>query len=466
MSDEQFDKTLFNLSQKASVESVMPFNEAAWQNMEQLLDGEKDKKRRFFTWWWLMPLLLVGSGAVIYFGTKKSAVEITTIGQNNTNFETPQTQTEQDLPAKIANTEVLVGNDKLSSVALLENHAKKENILPQKAITNTVVAGKNEEFNSRKKTTIEKIKPAFIQQKNKQSIAYKKVNGGAENRHINKLDIAKQQQEQLSIPLKQIVNINNDLVDQNDKASAKIAKIKPNNVAVTQVDSVVKIDSVVAKSTVLAVDTTNKQAIVTVPKIKKSVLSKFELSALVAADFSTVRFKSIDKISSAFGVGLSYGISKKLSIATGFVISRKLYTADSTDYENAPAWGNPIYKLQNINANCLVYEVPLNIQYQFRQNKKNSWVAIGGLSTYFMKNEVYDYNFIWYAQTRKISYTIADKNNQLLSVLNLAIGYRRQFSNKLSYQLTPFLKIPLTGIGEGKVALYSAGLQLSINLHR
>jgi hypothetical protein len=81
-----------------------------------------------------------------------------------------------------------------------------------------------------------------------------------------------------------------------------------------------------------------------------------------------------------------------------------------------------------------------------------------------MKSEQYDYNYTWYNQPRKTTYTIENKNNHLLSILNVAIGYRRQLGKQLSYQFAPFLKIPLTGIGEGKVNLYSAGLQLSVNL--
>ena len=461
MNDEQFDKNIFNISQQATDDNAMPFNEAAWQKMEQLLDNEKEKKRRFIVWWML--LLLIPIGVAMYFSTKNSSVKFITISQKNATNDSYKTQAEQNLQEKDATAKLVIGNDKLSSVATLKNDPKKENIQRSKAILNIVTTGKNEELSGDKKVSISKMKPAFGQQKIKLSGANNRTNNSVLNKDIYMLHITKQQQLQGLISLKQLKNIDNNLVVVNDKLVVKNDKIEPAIIS-TQVDSVVKIDFLIAKNVV--VDTSNKQVVHALKKTKKSFFSKFEFNALVAADVSTVKFKSIDKISGSYGVGLSYAISKKLSIATGFVVSRKLYNADSADYKNAPVWGNPMYKLQNINANCLVYEVPLNIQYQFRQNKKNSWYAIGGLSTYFMKSEVYDYNFLWYTQTRKLSYTIDDKNNQLLSILNLAVGYRRQFSNNLSYQLTPFLKIPLTGIGEGKVALYSAGLQLSINLRR
>jgi hypothetical protein len=88
MNAEQFDNHLFNLSQQAADDSAVPFNEEAWQHMEQLLDGDK-KKRRFVFWWWLLPLLLVGSGTAVYIYDQKE--NATTITSNSLNAKTEET---------------------------------------------------------------------------------------------------------------------------------------------------------------------------------------------------------------------------------------------------------------------------------------------------------------------------------------------------------------------------------------
>jgi len=275
-------------------------------------------------------------------------------------------------------------------------------------------------------------------------------------------------------PLNNVVN--------NDSQLPSVQMNSGSNVQINDNKSSKNVDLAAAKaesksdeSVINAMDKTDAQKIVDsaaklvkevkkdVPSKKPSFFSKFEVSAFSAADISAIDLSLKEPKSITFGIGLSYQITKKLSIATGFGVSRKLYAADSADYKNQP-WVAASYKLKTVDANCLVYELPINLQYQFAQSKKASWLAVGGVSTYFMKSESYDYNYMYYNMPRKTNYTIEDKNNHLFSILNLAVGYRRQLSKQLSYQLTPFVKIPLTGIGEGQVKLYSAGLQLSLNL--
>ena len=463
MNTEKFDNELFNLSQKATNDSIVPFNEVAWQRMEQLLDADK-KKRRFIIWWWLAPMLLVVGGAAIYLITKKSTIEITKIIQKNTDLKAPQTQAEHRLQVSDSNAEVVVADDKFSAVATLENHAPKEKIVAKSAITNTGIVGNNKGFSSNKKATTNKIESALVEQKARLINTNTKANFGANNKDIYTPDITKEQLQQQSIKFNKLENIDKKVMIVNDNAITKVDKIESSIIALVQVDSVAKIDSSITKNIVEAKDSMLMGKLVSLIAPKKSLLSKFTFSAFVSSDLTTIKFKNIDKVSTSFGVGVTYALSKKLSVATSVAIGRKLYKADSVDYVSMPLWSNPTYKLNNITANCLVYEVPMNLQYQFKQSDKNSWLAVVGLSNYYMISESYDYNYGNYGQSLKTNYLVKNRNNHLLSILNLGVGYRRQFSNKLSYQLTPYLKIPLTGIGAGKVSLYSAGLQLAINL--
>ena len=49
-------------------------------------------------------------------------------------------------------------------------------------------------------------------------------------------------------------------------------------------------------------------------------------------------------------------------------------------------------------------------------------------------------------------------NRHYFSVLNLSAGYEHALSTRWSLQAEPYLKIPLTGIGTGKLRLISAGV--------
>ncbi len=456
MNDEQFDNKLFNLSQADAASSPMVFNEAAWKKMELLLDVEK-KKPRFIIWWWLLPLALLTGGIGVYFISSKIITNSDKISQINTNTNTTETATETQLKENNI-TGISKGNSSLSSVATLQNHFKKTtetNIESNDKTVSThsqIIVKKSIQTNPNIELVISEKIPS------KTKVAAEKI-GLDKNESISSSNQLKQLASTVELQLKPDSN-----AIQTDKQTALKNNAENLITLISQPKTTIaKADSIVFKKAVISTDSVAKKADVALPTTKQSFLSKFELSAFIAGDATTAKFKKVEKLSGTYGFGLNYAITKKLSIASGFAITRKLYVGDSIDYQKQ-ATLPATYKLQSVDANCLVYEVPLNIQYQFRQNKKNSWVAIGGVSAYFMKNESYDYNYLWNGQPRKSNWTIENKNNQLFSILNLAVGYRRQFSKQLSYQIAPFLKVPLTGIGEGKVKLYSAGLQLSINL--
>jgi hypothetical protein len=49
-----------------------------------------------------------------------------------------------------------------------------------------------------------------------------------------------------------------------------------------------------------------------------------------------------------------------------------------------------------------------------------------------------------------------------LSVVNLSVGYERNLGRRFSWQAEPFLKLPLGGVGFGKVRLGSGGVFVSL----
>ncbi len=501
MNEQRFDKKLQDLSQNAADHNPLPFKNEAWGKMALLLDAE-DKKRRFFAWWWLLPVLFIlAIGGYFFYNSgtdnkektltkstlnnissKENITVTSSSGNNKLNSITEISSTDKEPVNGDKSTPSLISESKVSTEKVPKKPVSKINISNDDSYSNntfTVIPNATTVVDAAKvsgKTSTQKAGT-------KNKIGGNEINGGksvfvaskpAKNNtetHLKNNTVDKNNSNL------QVSNsdINNSLGDKNvnainntdTSAQSEIKEMKVTDkgkeTAVVsrkenEPEQLKQPDSVKQNS---KADSSTK-AIAKEIKKKETFLSKFELSALVSGDISTVKFKNIDKISSAYGFGLSYAISKKLSISTGFAVSRKLYLADSTSYTYVSA--NPMWKLSTVNANCLVYEVPLNIQYQLKEKGKNSWYAVAGLSSYFMKNEAYNYNLRYYNQTKVYDSTIINQNNHLFGVLNLAVAYRRQFSKRWSYQLMPFVKVPLTGIGMGKVALYSVGLQLSVNL--
>ena len=82
-----------------------------------------------------------------------------------------------------------------------------------------------------------------------------------------------------------------------------------------------------------------------------------------------------------------------------------------------------------------------------------------------MKRETYDYQYKnLNGQVYTHRWTLRDENKHYFSVLTLSGGYQRKINNTFSFLAEPYVKIPMTGVGYGKVKLNSAGVLLSVDI--
>lgn len=186
---------------------------------------------------------------------------------------------------------------------------------------------------------------------------------------------------------------------------------------------------------------------------------KWEISFSTGPDLSLVGVDKTGKWKMQYGLGISYAINKRFRVRTGFMVSRKLYYADSSDYHPPKGFWDYYTNLRKIDANCLVYEIPLNVVYSFPSAKRHQWFVSGGLSSYLMKEETYDYYFkdaSGVDQYRERS--VHNQNHHFLSILQLSGGYQYTLSDKFSLMAEPYMKLPLGGVGFGKVKLNNAGV--------
>ncbi|HMC99532.1 MAG TPA: outer membrane beta-barrel protein, partial [Ferruginibacter sp.] len=192
-----------------------------------------------------------------------------------------------------------------------------------------------------------------------------------------------------------------------------------------------------------------------------SVLGNFGISFSAGPDLSFVELNKPGKITLSYGVGLSYTFLKKLTLQSGFYVSRKLYSSDSADYHPPASFWQYNYTVDNIDANCKVYEVPISLLYNFKAKGKHQLYAGAGISTLFMKTESYDYTYKYFGQPYSRNFAISNENQHNFSMLTLTGGYQYNVSNRISVSASPYVKLPLTGIGFGKVQLKSGGIMFN-----
>ncbi|MBX2931929.1 MAG: outer membrane beta-barrel protein [Chitinophagaceae bacterium] len=437
MSKEQFNEKFERLVRKAVEQASVPYSEEAWQNMEQLLN-KKNKRKKIIAWWWLFPLLLLIAVPSYWWYKNDNTKNYHTADNRNNNIPTEKNKQPNNIE-KANNKHPLQNNKeeekKETTVAETEINNKKNN-------TNAI----NE---NNKKTIITTAKTTTVTTHNKTKTVATK----------NKTETNQQTKKSISVQSKKTTQPSSSEKTEDDNVTYHQTKKRENIVYIHLATLKADEEKIMPTHTKNFVDTLSKTA---TAKKKKATLPKLEINILTAADVTTANLKNIDKISGAVGIGFSFYFSKKLSISTGFAVSRKLYVADSNTYKNAIVPNN-YYKITGIDANCLVFDIPLNIQYKLNKSNTKSWLAIAGFSTYIMNSEKYDYDYSYFSYPYKTSYSVSNKNSHLFSILNLSVAYRKNINKNFSWQLAPYAKIPLTGIGEGKVQLYSLGVALSVH---
>ena len=193
--------------------------------------------------------------------------------------------------------------------------------------------------------------------------------------------------------------------------------------------------------------------------------NNFAISISAGPDVSSVNNNKIGKLTLVYGGGIGYSMSRKFNIRAGFYFSKKIYSVGPHDYKvPAGSMGNYQY-LKNVNANCEVYEIPVKLNYNFAKTGVHNWFVSGGLSSYLMKKESYDYYFKTPAgRTYNKDWSISNKNNHYFSVVSVSGGYEYCLNKKFSAIAEPYVNVPLTGIGAGKVKLNSGGILFTIKV--
>lgn len=193
---------------------------------------------------------------------------------------------------------------------------------------------------------------------------------------------------------------------------------------------------------------------------------KWALSMAVAPDLNSVKGLANSNMGLGLGIGLSYKLSKSISASTGLFYAKKTYNSDKSSYKvKEKPFATWTSYSKRIEADCRVLDIPLNLNMVVKSGSQGKLLASAGLSSYIMLSE--KYNFIYNSTpaypAKSREYTITNKNQHILSVVNLAVGVEKPLTKQVSLVIQPYAKIPLTGIGQGQTNLKSFGVGFQLN---
>ncbi|MBE9466258.1 hypothetical protein ACFP1I_25185 [Dyadobacter subterraneus] len=195
---------------------------------------------------------------------------------------------------------------------------------------------------------------------------------------------------------------------------------------------------------------------------EKEPTPKFAVRFSYSPDISSVGLKNLTKPGTAVSLLVEYALWSKLYIQSGVARSSKVYKAEGGEYVWPSSWDDQTVRPYSTDATCKVIEIPLNLRYDITNGARSRWFVGAGVSSYYMQNEKYIYNYKPGATGVKWPDWDGSTGWYWLSHINASAGYEYRFSKKLSLLAEPYVRIPVKKVGFGKVDLFTTGVWFSI----
>jgi hypothetical protein len=210
-----------------------------------------------------------------------------------------------------------------------------------------------------------------------------------------------------------------------------------------------------------AVPEGEKQPVEPVAKPKPPA-GRLSAGVMVSPDLSSIGLSGRLTPGTNVGVQLEYRLTNRFRVGVGAIHSVKLYSAGVEDYKVPYGFWTYGVAPSGIDANCKVLDLPVHLRFDaVRRARYNAFVSTG-LSSYIMLSERYGYRYPTYNPYLRSEWRGKRTGEHYFSVVNLSVGYERNLGRRFSWQAEPFLKLPLGGVGFGKVRLATGGVFVSV----
>ncbi len=199
------------------------------------------------------------------------------------------------------------------------------------------------------------------------------------------------------------------------------------------------------------------------PIQKKAIRNNgFFIGLIGGFDASTVKFNYASNVGYNIGGSLGYRFNNHWSVQTGAIYTQKNYKLKGQDFHPPKGSWISYFEIETVDGYCKMWDVPIIATYHFTGNSNGNTFLSVGASSYFMKNENYNYLYFYNNQyyTRTNNYTSTDQH--LLGLLHISAGIEKPIGKNITSIIEPYAKIPLSGVGFGSIQLSSFGLNFSV----
>ncbi|MBX3257414.1 MAG: hypothetical protein KF862_25035 [Chitinophagaceae bacterium] len=183
---------------------------------------------------------------------------------------------------------------------------------------------------------------------------------------------------------------------------------------------------------------------------------------VAAPDLTTVKFQRISGAGSSIGLLLGYRFNKRLHVEAAGYWEKKVYYTKGVYFDKSglPYLNN--HEIYNVDGDCNMITIPVNLRYNFISKKNSDWFVTGGMAAYLMQKEYYDITYDYYGSARTKGYAYKNAPESWLATVNVGAGYQSTIWRSLNVRVEPYIRIPVSGAGTGKLPLTSAGIYIGI----
>jgi Outer membrane protein beta-barrel domain len=440
MSNEKRFEHIENKIKEAAENNDIVFEEKSWEKMEVLLDKE-DKRKPFFWLWFLVPIILLSGYGLFRHSNNNDKSIAKNINENKIEKIDANKKSLKQIPTSERQINVSEDTKGLANNPndIVRSVAKNAAIINIQNKNIYSVVKRNNSTNSSLSLNSTDISTA---QNNKQRNGYTSQN----DTKINQRSKTK-------------IGITKPSISEDEVVFEKTINNQEKNIATQKNDSSLTPEVKKDSTIIIAKNSASKKE----KKKTSKISARLYVLGAAGADIGSVKLFSFSNssFSAKYGASIGYNIGKKINVQAGFYASKKKYTAGPTDYNVKAGTYLSTVPITKVEASCLIYELPMSLQYYFFQKKSVNIFAGVGVSSYIMKTEDYNYFYTRYYREYSRAYNYTG-NKHLFSTAILSVGIEKNITKKLGIQLEPTVSLPLKGVGDGQVKLFSSSLLLGI----
>ncbi len=453
-----FDIELDMLMRKVLVEHEEAFDPKAWEKMEKKLDTLPPPRSYFFNFRYLLVFFSIfstGLFSYLYFSSLSHSEKISTIPQANSPTNRRIAYPFED-DAKESVSLSFTFNNTIESSLTERNNKEAEYVMHDSHAGPINANPPSPPYLSKQEPLAKKGQPSAFAAEQNNSLDNSILSG----RQRTSLD-QKDNNNVRSLPVEENYK-STHYVDETDKGSGSHrATVGSKFPFISIIKPSFPYSEIILKQMAMVRSEHKKSDSPDAAVGKKAGHQGLSIFFSISPDFNALKPGGSYQAGLFAGVGIAYRFNKRWAISMGLLGGTKNYTG--TEGYNATKFNYTANgSLEKVDASCKIIDIPINLRYNLLIKPQYVIFVSSGLSSYFMLEEDYAFTTTYYGNSYVNEESYKNENNHYLGILNLSAGYERDISTHFSWQIEPFVKVPLAEVGQGDVKLFSVGGLISL----